>query len=172
MFDKDTASLHQIRVYCKYLVNYINRLSENEHLTSDEVQTCNEGQIQLTQASTASESSEELINALEKTEVEVVLKVIESLDAKAEIEIRNSVRDIMLAVTLSPYRAADLLIVLYKNVAMIMRIVKIYNSRPLLREQILIFRDTMRVVAAVNFLNFVENIGGNGHQAANFREFR
>ncbi len=156
--DKETASLHQIRVYCKYLVDYINRLSENENLTSDEVQTCNQGQIQLTQASKVSRSSEELINALEKTEAEVVLKVIESLDAKAEIEIRNSVRDIMLAVTLSPYRAADLLIVLYKNAAMVIRIVKIYNSRPLLREQILIFRDTMRVVAAVNFLNFGEKI--------------
>ena len=156
--DEGTASLHQTRLYCKYLYDYMNRLSENENLTSDDVQNCNLGQIQLDQALTVTKSNEDLINALEKTESEIILKVLESLDAKAEKEIRNSVRDIMLAVTLSPYRAADLLIVLYKNATMVMRIVKIYNSRPLFREQILIFRDTMRVVAAVNFLNFGEKI--------------
>ncbi len=157
-FDAKTASLHQARLYCKYLLSYMNRLSENENLSSEEVQQCNEGQIQLTQVSKASRSGEALIHALEKSEDEVILKVMENLDAKAEREIRNSVRDITLGVTLSPYRAVDLLIVLYKNVTMVIRIVKIYNSRPHLREQILIFRDTMRVVATVNFLNFGEKI--------------
>jgi len=157
-FDAKTASLHQAKLYCKYLLTYMNRLSENENLTSEEAQKCNEGQIQLAQAFKVTKSSEALIKELEKTESEVVLKVMGNLDAKAEGEIRNSVRDITLGVTLSPYRAADLLIVLYKNATMVMRIVRIYNSRPRLREQMLIFRDTMRVVATVNFLNFGEKI--------------
>ncbi len=157
-FNADTASLHQARLYCKYLLSYMNRLSENENLTGEEVQICKDGQMQLAQALKTTDSSEELIKELEKTESEVVLKAMENLDAKAEREIRNSVRDITLGVTLSPYRAADLLIVLYKNATMVIRIVRIYNSRPYLREQILIFRDTMRVVATVNFLNFGEKI--------------
>ena len=153
-----TASLPQTKQYCRYLLNYIKRLEENENLSSEEQQRCNEGQLQLIQASKATKSRETLVEALEKTEEEVVLRVMESLDAQAEREIRNCVRDIMLGVTLSPYRAADLLIVLYKNATMVMRIVRIYNSRPRIRDQIFIFRDTMRVVAAVNFLNFGEKV--------------
>ncbi len=40
-FDAKTASLHQARLYCKYLLSYMNRLSENENLSSKEVQKCN-----------------------------------------------------------------------------------------------------------------------------------
>lgn len=153
-----TASFPQTKQYCRYLVNYIKRLEENGNLSSEEQQRCNEGQLQLIQASKTAKSRQELVDALEKAEEEVVLRVMESLDAQAEREIRNCVRDIMLGVTLSPYRAADLLIVLYKNATMVMRIVRIYNSRPRISEQIFIFRDTMRVVAAVNFLNFGEKV--------------
>lgn len=153
-----TASFPQTKQYCRYLVNYIKRLEENGNLSSEEQQRCNEGQLQLIQASKIAKSRQELVDALEKAEEEVVLRVMESLDVQAEREIRNCVRDIMLGVTLSPYRAADLLIVLYKNATMVMRIVRIYNSRPRISEQIFIFRDTMRVVAAVNFLNFGEKV--------------
>ncbi len=82
-FDAETASLHQARLYCKYLLSYMSRLSENANLTSEEVQKCNEGQIQLTQVSKGSRSGEALIHALEKAEGEVILKVMENLDAKA-----------------------------------------------------------------------------------------
>lgn len=153
-----TASFPQTKQYSRYLVNYIKRLEKNGNLSSEEQQRCNEGQLQLIQASKTAKSRQELVDALEKAEEEVVLRVMESLDAQAEREIRNCVRDIMLGVTLSPYRAADLLIVLYKNATMVMRIVRIYNSRPRISEQIFIFRDTMRVVAAVNFLNFGEKV--------------
>jgi hypothetical protein len=56
-------------------------------------------------------------------------------------------------VTLSPYRSADLLIVLYRNGGMVLRLTAIYASRPRLSEQLAILRDTVTVVAAVNFLN-------------------
>ncbi len=80
------------------------------------------------------------------------------LDQKAEEEIGNSVRDIMIGVTLSPYRAADLFIVIYRNAAMVLRVMRIYNSRPMMTEQVLIFRDVLRVVATVNFMNFGQKL--------------
>ena len=80
--------------------------------------------------------------------------LLDKLDAKAKAEVAKSVRDTMLGVTLSPYRAIDLIVVLYRNLAMSSRIIGIYNNRPLLVEQVLIIRDVFWVVATVNFLNF------------------
>jgi hypothetical protein len=153
-----TASLPQTKLYCKYLLNYIKRLAENENLPSEARQRCNEGQLRLIQASKSSTSRKTLVDALQKAEKEIIFSAMGSLDAKAEREIRNCVRDVMMGVMLSPYRAADLFVVIYKNAAMVVRIMRIYNSRPRVREQILIFRDTVRVVATVNFLNLGEKI--------------
>jgi hypothetical protein len=60
----------------------------------------------------------------------------------------------MAGVTLSPYRSSDLLVVLYRNGSMVLRLATLYGGRPRLAEQLAIARDTLRVVAAVNFLNF------------------
>jgi len=156
--DTNTASLPQTKHYCEYLLNYIKRLEENENLSSDVRQRCHEGRIQLIQASKASRRRETLVDAIEVAEKEIILRAMGSLDEKAEREIRNCVRDVMLGVMLSPHRSADLLIVIYKNAVMVMRIVRIYNSRPRVREQILILRDILRVVATVNILNLGEKI--------------
>jgi len=44
------------------------------------------------------------------------------LDEQAERIVRECVRDVMLAVVLSPYRSADLLIVLYRNGRMVLEL--------------------------------------------------
>jgi hypothetical protein len=64
----------------------------------------------------------------------------------------------MMAVTLSPYPSVDLMVVVYRNGAMVLRLIRIYASRPAAREQLLILRDTLRVVATVNFLNVSRNL--------------
>ncbi|MHC5083331.1 MAG: DUF697 domain-containing protein [Planctomycetota bacterium] len=67
-------------------------------------------------------------------------------------------RDIMVGVTLSPYKSADLLIVLYRNLMMLVRIVKVYRVRPALSEQIAIFSDIINVIATVNYINMGKNL--------------
>ena len=67
-------------------------------------------------------------------------------------------RDIMVGVTLSPYKSADLLIVLYRNLVMVVRIVKVYRVRPALSEQLRIFSDIINVIATVNYINMGKNL--------------
>ena len=91
--------------------------------------------------------------AIQRAEKEIITPLLEVLDAKADRHVRSSVRDVMVCVAVSPYKSADLMIVLYRNAAMVIRIIRIYHSRPRFREQMRILRDTMRVVATVNYLN-------------------
>ena len=91
--------------------------------------------------------------AIEQAQSRIIKPLLEVLDAQADKHVRSSVRDVMLCVAVSPYKSADLMIVLYRNAAMVIRIIRIYHSRPRFREQMRILRDTMRVVATVNYLN-------------------
>ena len=67
-------------------------------------------------------------------------------------------RDVMLAVTLSPYKSADLLVVVYRNFVMVGRIIRIYNARPSVAGQMRVFSDIFSVVATVNYLNMGRNL--------------
>ena len=67
-------------------------------------------------------------------------------------------RDVMVGVTLSPYKAADLLIVLYRNLIMVGQIIHVYNARPRFRQQLSIYADIVRVIATVNYLNMGRNL--------------
>jgi hypothetical protein len=60
----------------------------------------------------------------------------------------------MLGVALSPWRSADLGVTIYRNASMVLRIIRIFDNRPPLREQLLILKDILAVVATVNFLNY------------------
>jgi uncharacterized membrane protein YcjF (UPF0283 family) len=80
--------------------------------------------------------------------------LIAQLDAEAHREVERCVRDVMLAVTLSPWRSVDLLVVLYRNLCMVTRLTAIYDTRPGMREQLLILRDVFTIVATINFLNY------------------
>jgi hypothetical protein len=93
---------------------------------------------------------EALVREIEGTTAQPLLAM---LRATAEGEVRRCVRDVMAGVTLSPYRSSDLLIVLYRNGGMVLRLAELYGGRPRMGEQLAIARDTLRVVAAVNFMN-------------------
>jgi len=143
----------ELHHYGKYLKKYVSRLIENDALSMadrDRARNC------VDTFSAALENKDDhqiLLSAIERAEEEVIQPLLAELDRQAEKQIRNSTRDVMAAVAFSPYQAVDLLIVIYRNIAMVSRIVKIYNNRPRFRQQLRILSDTISVVATVNYLN-------------------
>jgi len=141
------------RKYGKYLGNYLERLKANDFLDEDDRQMADKGREMLRQVLANSKDSDALQEVIRQTEKDCVEPILHKLDRLADGKIRGGVRDIMLAVTLSPYRSVDLLVVLYRNLAMVGNVAAVYNSRPRLRETLAILYDTARVVATVNFVN-------------------
>lgn len=151
--DISGASHRQLVNYTRYLIKYLRRLSINPSLSPQQTEAARE-QIELLQDTLrAHPLRDDLIRDTRKAEEEGVLPLLAALNELAAHEVRRSVRDVMLGVTLSPYHSLDAAAVLYRNGSMIVRIARIYNARPLHREQWLILRDTLRTVAAVNLLN-------------------
>jgi len=152
----------RIRRYAKYLVRYLERFEQNEALSAEEHELARKGRRRIAEARQQIKDDKELAKVIEEVEADTVKVLLKKLDEQAEKKIRSATRDIMLAVTLSPYRSFDLLVVLYRNMVMIKNIFSVYNSRPALRESGQIVYDTLRVVAAVNFINLggkmLENI--------------
>lgn len=157
----EKASLNEIKNYIKYLLKFMDRLAINPNLSESDLLTAKDDCFEFERMTDSCSQPEGLKEAIVKFEDSTIKSLLEKIDARAKTEVNNCIRDVMLGVALSPYRAADLMIVLYKNGAMIMRIIHLYNARPCLREMGLIFRDTMSVVAAVNYLNFGEKFMEN-----------
>lgn len=157
---EDFASISQIecRAYCDYLREYLKRLADNPSLSSEHGEIAINNIIELSKRIESEQKMSALLKSIDIVETECIKPLLSKLDQKAEIEVSKCVRDIMIGVTLSPYKAADLFIVIYRNSAMVLRIMKVYNTRPLLHEQILIFRDVLRVVATVNYMNFGQKL--------------
>ena len=156
------ASHHELKRYARYLIRYLNRLAVNHHLSPDQRSALKEEIETMDGLLHHHPLNEDLVRIIQKSEQEILPPLLHALKETAEKEIRRSVRDVMLGVTLSPYHSADLLIVLYRNAAMIFRVMAIYETRPAPRAQWRIFRDVLRVVATVNFLyvgrNLIENL--------------
>ena len=72
--------------------------------------------------------------------------------------VSDSVGLVSLGTALSPYRSADVLIVLVRNTHMVNRIIRIYRTRPTPIETIRVFIDIARVVAWVNVINATDQI--------------
>jgi len=152
------ATTDECRAYASYLTAYLDRLQDNSLLSAEDAQLAGSRVKDLQSALRSEHSTMQWMELISDAEREVVEPLMKHLDQNAEEEIGNSVRDIMIGVTLSPYRAADLFVVIYRNAAMVLRVMRIYNSRPLMTEQVLIFRDVLRVVATVNFMNFGQKL--------------
>ncbi len=142
-----------MRRYCEYLIRYLDRLSENANLPDDQRRAARERAADIEDVLRAHPLNDDLVRAIDQAEKEVIVPLLGQLDEKASREVRLCVRDVMLGVILSPYASIDLLIVIYRNAAMVLKIVQVYRSRPGAREQLLILRDIFLVVATVNFLN-------------------
>ena len=147
------ASHAEMRKYCGYLIEYLDRLAENRNLDSESVKIAQDCVLNIKDVLGAHPLNDDLVRTIAKTEEETIRPLLSQMDEQASQEVRRSVRDVMLAVTLSPYPSVDILIVLYRSFKMVFRVMRIYKSRPALREECLILRDILVVVATVNFLN-------------------
>ena len=156
--DPDKASAHQLRRYARYLGRYLGRLRTNQTLTAEDLQIADDAISALTAARKNWLDREKLLAAVTRTEEEAIIPLLEKIDARALRQIRASMRDVMVGVTLSPYKAADLLIVLYRNLVMVSHIIRVYNARPRFRQQLTIYADIVRVIATVNYLNMGRNL--------------
>lgn len=156
--DPEKATKHQLGRYAKYLVKYLDHLSENQALSNDEAQRAFDAIDTLNEAIEKWGNSEQLLKVVLETEENTIKPLLEKIDGRAKRQIRSSMRDVMVGVTLSPYKAADLLIVLYRNLVMVSRIIHVYNARPRLRQQLQIFADIVSVIATVNYINMGKNL--------------
>ncbi|MBN1675263.1 MAG: DUF697 domain-containing protein [Kiritimatiellae bacterium] len=149
-----SAALGEFRAYGRYLHKLLTRLSVNEQLPEEQRRALRDEAVELRRALAVRPGDKaELDAAFRRLETEAVQPAMDVLDGLAEKEVRSSVRDVMIAVSLSPWRSVDLLVVLYRNLGMVQRLIAVYNNRPRLKEQVAILRDVLSVVATVNFLN-------------------
>lgn len=152
------ASVYQLRSYGQYLQKYMARLSDNPALTAELRQMANTGKATLDTALQSTGDKEGFLTAISTAETETMQPVVNHLDGLARRHVRTAMRDVMIGVTLSPWRAVDLWMVLYRNIVMVTEIIRTYNHRPRLREQLAIYRDILAIVAAVNFLSMGKNL--------------
>lgn len=155
--EPEKATSHQLKRYAKYLKKYIDRLTYNQALSKEEIRKAFEA-IKTLNKAIEKHDSQKLLEVVLETEENTIKPLLEKIDGRAKRQIRSSMRDVMIGVTLSPYKAADLLIVLYRNLVMVSRIIRVYNSRPRLRQQLQIFSDIVSVVATVNYINMGKNL--------------
>ena len=154
--DVESATDRQLKKYIQYLKRFLQRLISNPNLTDDDRSQITNALSQLEDQSATDRT--ETLNRITSIEENHIKPVLKTLDAAASRQIRDSMRDIMVGVTLSPYKSADLLIVLYRNLVMVVRIVRVYRVRPSLSEQLGIFSDIINVIATVNYINMGKNL--------------
>lgn len=160
--DLEAASHAALKRYTKYLMAYGQRLLRNPLLPGKEKNALREALDTISGHLQHHPLNDDLIRFIRQMDDKVLPPLLKQLKDVAEKEIRRSVRDVMLGVTLSPYHSIDVLIVLYRNSSMIFRIMRVYETTPVPRAQWRILRDVIRVVATVNFLyvgrNLIENL--------------
>jgi len=154
--NKNDITNREVHAYIKYLIKYINRLNNNENLSYEDRNKSDCNTVDLKNNLNSEDKGGKLL-VIEKAE-EQIQSLLSKLDEKAEDQVRKSTRDVMVGVMLSPYKAADLLIVLYRNLVMTTKIIRIYNTRPRFREQLKIMYDTTCIVATVNYINMGKNL--------------
>lgn len=152
--DPDQLTEREREAYAKYLVRYAERLVSNGAVPEE---LRNEKRTLL---ATLMEKEGPPAAAIE---TDVIAPLLATLDEKAQRIVRDVTRNVMLGVAFLPWRSADLILVVQQNTKLVLQLTALYESRPLVREQMNILRDTLRVVAAINFLNlgrgFIESLG-------------
>lgn len=161
--DCQTADIRHLRKYIRYLSRYLERLQDNPNLSDWQRQQAQTASARLRQSLSVAPTREDLLALITQTEVSDVRPLLEEIDQKANKHVRDSMRDVMIFVALSPYKSIDLAVVVYRNIRMVLDVVKMYNSRPALREQAAIFYDIFTIVATVNYIhlgrNLIESLG-------------
>ena len=96
------AGFKDLRNYGQYLIAYMERLSRNPNLEPEQVVLAKTGIDELRDVLGAHPLRDDLQRAITQTEDEVIGVLLDTLGDLARSEIRRSVRDVMLAVSLSP----------------------------------------------------------------------
>jgi hypothetical protein len=151
--DPKVAEGRDLYRYARFQARLMRRLGANQLLEESTRDSLHEQGQRIREAMRSGNDirlSERLCHADEQ----FIQPGIKRLDEEARKEVSRCVRDIMLAVTLSPWRSVDLLVVLYRNLRMVTRLTSIYDTRPGIREQLMILRDVFTIVATINFLNY------------------
>ena len=148
------------RRYASYLVALSKRIDANTRLSDDLRQPLRYRVLELEQ-SLEDESSAEMALASGSIVTDCIEPCVRELDALAEQEVQGCVRDVMIGVTISPWRAADLLVVLYRNIRMVTAVISIYDIRPTVSSQIKTMVDIAKIVFTVNVLNYGSKLAEN-----------
>lgn len=151
--DDGETSPAPLRRWAAYLARYLRRLKHNPRLSDEARAKVDHGLKLIDDTRRGNGLADTWRETLGRVETESITPALAELDEVAEREVRVCTSSVMLGVTLSPYNAMDLMIVVYRNLVMIGRLVRIYHSRPRLGEQLRILRDTISVVATVNFVH-------------------
>jgi uncharacterized membrane protein YcjF (UPF0283 family) len=154
--DVQNATDRQLKKYLRYLRRFLLRLSANGLLNESRRAALTEAAARLEMSPPADRPG--MLPHNRSKEDDRIRPALDALDELASRQVRDSMRDIMLFVTLSPYKSSDLLIVLYRNLMMLVRIVRVYRVRPALTEQLRIFSDIVNVIATVNYINMGKNL--------------
>lgn len=149
-----TAQGAELRAYARFQARLLRRLAANPQVPPAQQARLQRQSERVREALAAGSDAADLSRCVRDTQDQFITPVVEPLDTRARDEVAGSVRDVMLAVTLSPWRTIDLLVVLARNLRMVVRVMTIYNARPPLREQLYILRDVFTVVVTVNFLSY------------------
>ena len=159
--DLDQADLRTLVRYGRYLIRYLRRLSRNEQLGEQQRRGAAEAADRVSAELRERGGRDRVLALLKATEADEIEPLLSELDSLAEQEVRECVLHVMIGVAASPWDAIDLLIVLYRNGGMIARITQVYNSFPPLRERLLVFVDTLRMVLMIKFASLTGTIVKN-----------
>lgn len=152
------ATPRQLKKYLHYLRRFLERLTINTAVSDEKHLHIQTALTQIEQTLAEKPTPEAMRTVIEVVENRAIRPTLEEIDALAARQVRDSMRDIMVGVTLSPYKSADLFIVIYRNIVMTIRIIRIYNARPALAEQSRILLDILNVIATVNYINMGKNL--------------
>jgi len=156
--DIEQADLRQLRRWARYQLRFLQRLTQNPFLNEPMRAQIQAELDRLAPAFSQTREFERMHQLVLTTEEKTILPALDMLDRQAARQVRDCVRDVMLGVTLSPYKSADIFIVLYRNVLMTGRIIQTYNTRPALGQTIRIGIDILNIVATVNYINMGKNL--------------
>jgi len=156
--DCKLATPRQLKKYLRYLQRFLERLTVNTAVSDEKHLHIQTALNQIEQTLAANPTPEAMRAVIEVVEDRAIRPTLTEIDALAARQVRDSMRDIMVGVTLSPYKSADLFIVIYRNIVMTVRIIRIYNARPALAEQGRILLDILNVIATVNYINMGKNL--------------
>jgi uncharacterized membrane protein YcjF (UPF0283 family) len=151
ILETDTPTQEELLACGHFLIHRMHQVLNNPKLADSEREFVDLALSRLSDKLTNSLTEETILEAQE-----ALMKIFKPIDESAERIVHECVRDVMLGVALSPYRSADLLIVIYRNGRMILQLAQLYYTRPAPAEQIRIFKDVIAIVATVNLLNFSE----------------